>query len=182
MTERPPRRGGLAVRVELGLAAFAPALGLLAFRSWGSQLAWLFVVPAAAGVVVLAWGAVLVAGGNPEPFTFGAIEDQSGEILGHIAAYLLPILVTTTSSTEDVAVVAVVMGLILLIHVSTGRVHVNPLLYVVGRRVYTADSEGTAFFLVARSDVNAWTAAQPCVQVGANLLVEKRRPVARRSS
>ncbi len=173
MTERPPRRGGLLVRLELGLAAFAPALGLLAFRAWGSRLAWLFVVPAAAGVVVLVWGAVVVAGGNREPFTFGAIEDQSGEILGHIGAYLLPVLVSTTSSTEDVAVVAIVMALIVLIHVSTGRVHVNPLLYVLGRRVYSARADGTAFFLVAQSDVSGWVGAQPCVQVGANLLVEK---------
>jgi hypothetical protein len=174
VSDRPPRRGSLAVRLELGLAAFAPALGLLAFRTWGSQLVWLFLVPAAAGVVVLAWGAVLVAGGNPEPFTFGTIEDQSGEILGHIGAFLLPVLVSGTSTTEDIAVVAIVMGLIVLIHVMTGRVHVNPLLYVIGHRVYAARSRGTAFFLVARSDVSGWEGAQPCVQVGANLLVEKR--------
>jgi hypothetical protein len=179
MPDRPPRRGSLAVRLELGLAAFAPALGLVAFRTWGSQLAWLFAVPAAAGVVVLVWGAVLVANGNPEPFVFGTIEDQSGEILGHIGAYLLPVLVNTTSSTEDIAIVAIIMALILLIHVTTGRVHVNPLLYVLGHRVYQATSNETAFFLVARSDVSGWTGAQPCVQVGANLLVESRPPRSR---
>jgi hypothetical protein len=177
--DRPPRRGSLAVRLELGLAAFAPALGLVAFRTWGSGLAWLFAVPSAAGVAVLVWGAVLVANGNPEPFVFGTIEDQSGEILGHIAAYLLPVLVNTTSSTEDVAIVAVTMGLILLIHVATGRVHVNPLLYLLGRRVYEATADGIGFFLVARSDVSGWTTAQPCVQVGANLLVESRPKASR---
>jgi hypothetical protein len=176
---RPPRRGSLAVRLELGLAAFAPALGLIAFRTWGSQLSWLFAVPAAAGVAVLAWGAVLVARGNPEPFVFGTIEDQSGEILGHIGAYLLPVLVNPTSSTEDIAVVATVMGLIVLIHVTTGRVHVNPLLYLLGRRVYEATADETAYFLVARSDVSGWTASQPCVQVGANLLVESRPRLSR---
>jgi hypothetical protein len=179
MFDRPPRRGSVAVRLELGLAAFAPALGLIALRTWGSQLAWLFIVPAAAGVVVLAWGAVLVANGNPEPFAFGTIEDQSSEILGHIGAYLLPVLVNTTSSTEDIAVVAIVMGIILLIHVSTGRVHVNPLLYLLGRRVYEATANETTFFLVARSDVSDWATAQPCVQVGANLLVESRPRAAR---
>jgi hypothetical protein len=170
--DRPPRRGSLAVRLELGLAAFAPALGLIAFRTWGSQLAWLFAVPAAAGVVVLVWGAVLVVSGNPEPFVFGTIKDQSGEILGHIGAYLLPVLVNTASSTEDIAIVAVVMGVILLVHVSTGRVHVNPLLYLIGRRVYEATANDTAYFLIARTDVSEWISAQPCVQVGANLLVE----------
>ncbi len=161
------------------MAAFAPALGLIAFRTWDSRLTWLFVVPAAAGVAVLAWGGVLVARGNPEPFAFGTIEDQSTEILGHIGAYLLPVLVNTTSSTEDIAIVAIVMGLIVLIHVTTGRVHVNPLLYLLGRRVYGATADDTAYFLVARSDVSEWTSAQPCVQVGANLLVESRPRMSR---
>ena len=67
MSARPPRRGSLAVRLELGLAALAPALGLIAFRTWGSQLTWLFAVPAAAGVAVLAWGAALVARGKTFP-------------------------------------------------------------------------------------------------------------------
>ena len=63
---------------------------------------------------------------------------------------------------------------------STGRVHVNPLLYVLGRRVYSARADGTAFFLVAQSDVSGWVGAQPCVQVGANLLVEKPSAGSRR--
>ena len=180
MVDRPPRRGSLPVRVELGLAAFAPALGLLAFRTWGSRLAWLFLVPAVFGVLVLVYGAVLVARGNAERFVFTDIDDLSSEILGHVGAYLLPVLVNTSSSTEEVAISVIIMGLIVLIHVSTGRVHVNPLLYLVGLRVYQATTNGTAFYLIARSDVSDWTGRQPCVQLGANALVEKRPRRARR--
>ncbi len=173
MVERPPRRGSLLIRLELGLAAFAPALGLLAFRAWGSDLAWLFLVPAAFGVVVLLFGAVVVAKGNPERFVFGDIEDASDEILGHIGAYLLPVLVNTSASTEEIVISAIVVGLIIHIHVATGRVHVNPLLYLFGLRVYGATAHDTAYYLVARSDVSEWTGGQPCVQIGANVLVER---------
>jgi len=173
MVHRPPRRGSLPVRLELGLAAFAPALGLLAFRTWGSRLAWLFVVPAVLGLVVLLYGALLVAKGNAEQFEFTDIEDLSGEILGHVGAYLMPVLVNTTSSTEEVAISAIIVGLILHIHVATGRVHVNPLLYLFGLRVYQATSNDKAFYLVARSDVSDWTGPQSCVQVGSNALIEK---------
>jgi hypothetical protein len=175
MVERPPRRGSLLVRLELGLAAFAPALGLLAFRSWGSDLAWLFLGPAAFGAVAMLYGAIVVAKGNPERFVFGDIEDASGEILGHIGAYLLPVVVNTSASTEEVAISAIVVGLIIHIHVATGRVHVNPVLYLFGLRVYQAYANDTAYYLIARSDVSDWTGGQPCVQLGANVLVEKHQ-------
>ena len=135
MTERPPRRARLRVRLELGLAAFCPAFVLLAVRTRHNSLAWLFVVPAAAGLLVLVYGMVVVATGNAERFTFGPIDDLGGEILGHVGAYLLPLIVGPGSSTEDILTTAIIMALILHIHVATGRVLVNPLLYLLGRRV-----------------------------------------------
>jgi len=113
--------------MELGLASFAPVLGLLAFRSRGDAWGWLFLVPAAMGVLVLIGGFVVVRRGNPEPFDFDEIEDLSGEILGHIGAYLLPVLIDTSKSTEEVVISAIVLALIIHIHVATGRVFVNPL-------------------------------------------------------
>ena len=175
MSSRPPRRGSFLVRLELGLAAFAPALGLLAFRSRGSFWALLFLIPAAAGVVVLVWGVITVRRGNGEPFTFDDIEDLSGEILGHIGAYLLPVFIDTSNSTEEIVVGAIVLALIVQIHVATGRVLVNPLLYLFGYRVYNAETGGAAFYLVAKSDVSAWNASRRCIQIGSSLLVECRR-------
>ncbi len=59
------------------------------------------------------------------------------------------------------------------IHIATGRVLVNPLLYLLGRRVYNATVGGDAFYLVARSDVSRWVSGEPCVQIGTSVLVEK---------
>ena len=173
MADRPPRRASLRVRLELGLAAFVPAFVLLAVRTRDNSLVWLFVVPAAAGVLVLAYGIFVVAKGNAERFTFGPIDDLGGEILGHIGAYLLPLIVSPTSSTEDVLTTAIIMALIVHIHIATGRVLVNPLLYLLGRRVYNATVGGDAFYLVARSDVSRWVSGEPCVQIGTSVLVEK---------
>lgn len=175
MATRPPRRGSFWVRLELGLAAFAPALGLLAFRVRESDLVWLFLAPAAAGVTVLLGGAFAVAGGNAEAFQFDDIDDLSDEVLGHVGAYLLPVLVDTSGATEEVAISAVILALIVHIHVATGRVLVNPILYLLGYRVYRATASEKSFYLVARSDVSDWVGARSCVQVGGNLLVEKHR-------
>ncbi len=165
------------MRLELGLAAFTPAFVLLAVRTRDSSLVWLFVAPAAAGLLVFVYGTVVVARGNPERFTFGPIDDLGGEIIGHIGAYLLPLVVSPSSSNEDVLTTAIVMALIVHIHVATGRVLVNPLLYLIGRRVYSATVGGDAFYLVASSDVSRWVTGEPCVQIGTSVLVEKRQRV-----
>lgn len=175
MASRPPRRSSFRVRLELGLAAFAPALGLLAFRSRESGFTWLFLVPAVLGVVVIVAGGVIVRHGNAEPYLFDDISDLSGEVLGHIGAYLLPVFIDTSKSTEEIVVCAIVVALIIHIHVSTGRVFVNPLLYLVGYRTYSATTGSASFYLVARSDVSSWTAPRRCVRIGSSVLVERHK-------
>ena len=162
------------MRIELGLAAFVPAFVLLAVRTRHNALVWLFIVPAAGGLIVLAYGMLVVAKGNAERFTFGGVDDLGGEVLGHIGAYLLPLLVGPASSSEDILTTAIIMAVIVHIHVATGRVLCNPLLYLLGRRVYNATVGGDAYYLVATSDVSRWISAEPCVQIGTSVLVEKR--------
>jgi len=135
----------------------------------------LFVVPAVAGLVVLLAGVAIVRGGNPEPYEFGDIEDLSGEVLGHIGAYLLPALVGPSSTTEEILVSAIIMAVIVHIHVATGRVFVNPLLYLLGYRTYSASTGGATVYLVARSDVSTWEAPRRCVRIGSSVLVERHR-------
>ena len=172
MASRPPRRGGLRVRLELGFAAFAPALGLFAFRLRGSIWVWFFLVPAIAGTVTLLLYIVVARRGNPEPYVFDDIEDASSEILGHIGAYLLPVLLRSSASTEQIAIAALALALIIHIHISTGRVFVNPLLYLFRRRVYRATSNGVTFYLLAKSEVADWTDVQLCIRMASSILIE----------
>ena len=175
MPSRPPRRSSFRVRLELGLAAFAPALGLLAFRSRCSGWALLFLAPTVAGIFVLLVGVWIVRRGNSEPLAFGDIQDLSREVLGHIGAYLLPVFIGTSQSTEEIVISAIVVGLIIHIHVATGRIFVNPILYLLGYRIYLAETGGTTFYLVARSDVSCWRDPRRCVRIGSSVLVERHK-------
>lgn len=150
-------------------------MGLLAFRSRQSGWTWLFAYVAAIGLLVLVAGVVVVRRGNPEPFYFDDIDDLSGEVLGHIGAYLLPVLIDTSAGTEEVVIGAIVLAVIIHIHVATGRVFVNPLLYLLGYRIYSARTGGATFYLVARSDVSRWDAPRRCVRLGASVLVERHK-------
>lgn len=157
--------------------AFSPAMALLAYRARGDLL-WviIFVVPALFGVLIAVVAAQVVRRGNPEPFVLASIEDASDEVIGHVGSYLLPAVVDVGQSTEQAVIAAIALALIIQIHIATGRVHVNPLLYLFGYRTYRATSStGVAYYLIARTDVSGWDGAQRLVPLGASLLVERPR-------
>lgn len=172
MGRRPPRRGPLRLRIELGLAAFAPAFGLIAARSGGQWWSWAFLSLAALGVLVLLWGVVLVRNGNAESFGLDDIDDASDEVVGHIGAYIVPVVIDTSASPLNAAIGAAALLLVVQIHIATGRVHINPLLYLFGYRVHTASTGASAYYLLARSDVADWSEFHPLVDVGSSVLVE----------
>ena len=147
----------------------------MAFRLRGDPLSWFFAALAVLGLFVLALGALVVRRGNATALTFGDIDDLGGEILGHVGAYLLPALVESQTSTEQGVIAGMILLLIVHIHVATGRIYVNPLLYLLKRRVYSATVGSTTYYLVAKSDVADWKTPKPCVQVGSNLLIESSK-------
>lgn len=172
---RPPRLGPRAVRLELGLFAFAPVMILLAIRSRDSWLWVCFALPAALGCLVAIGGMSVVRRANAEPYEFETIDDTGDDILGHVGSFLLPIVVDTSKGTEEIIVTALVLALIVHIHIATGRVHVNPVLYVFGWRIYRAASGGVAYYLFARSDVSEWTQPRLCAPLGSAILIERRQ-------
>ena len=175
MPARPPRLGPWGVRLQLGLAAFFPAFALLAFRSRDTTWAWAFLLVATFGGLCVAHLILAANRGNPESFQFDKITDLSGDLLGHISAYLVPAFIDTSESTEAVVISAIIMGLVVQVHVATGRVHVNPVLYLLGYRVYTATTpNASTFYLMARTDVADWKGPVRCVQVGASMLIETK--------
>ncbi len=172
---RPPRLGSRSVRVELGVVAFSPAMALLAYRARGDLVFLLiFGVPALLGLVVTLGAARVIRRGNPEPFSLETIEDAGDEVIGHLGSYLLPAIVDVSQSTEQAVIAALVLLLIVQIHIATGRVHVNPLLYLFGYRIYRATScTNVAYYLIARTDVSRWASSRRLVPLGASLLIER---------
>lgn len=176
MPARPVRRGQLRARIELCLAAFAPAFGLMVWRAWGETwLVLIFGVPCFLGLIVFGAFLKAVRSGNAEPYALGDISDSSSDVLGHIGAYLAAAIIDPTTSTDQAILSLVVFGLIFLIHVSVGLVHVNPLFYVFGYRVYSAASErGRTYYLIARSEVADWGSPYSLIHMGESILIEQR--------
>ncbi|MGH9119062.1 MAG: hypothetical protein ACRD0A_14625 [Acidimicrobiales bacterium] len=154
-------------------------MALLAYRARGDVL-WvlIFGVPALLGVLLAVVGMRVVRRGNPELFDLKSIEDASDEVIGHVGSYLLPAVIDVSQSTEQAVIAAIALALIIQIHIATGRVHVNPLLYLFGYRTYRATSSNdVAYYLIARTDVSSWDRPHRLVPLGASLLVERGRGI-----
>ncbi len=159
----------------MGFAAFAPALGLMAYRVRGTGWMWAFGLAGAFGILVLVGAAFIVRSANTEPYEFGDIEDVADEVLGYISAYLLPAFVDDPRSTEQMVLSTLIIALILHIHIATGRVYINPILYLFGYRIYRAECGDTSFYLVARTDTSTWRDRRNCVRIASSVLVERDR-------
>lgn len=171
--KRPPRLGSPAARAQLGIAAFAPALGLMALRLRDQQWWWIPFAAAAAVGILLGIGVVATAGrGNREPYVFGDIEDASSEIIGHIGSYIVPVVIDP-SGADQVLIGGAALALIIYTHIVTGNVLVSPLLSLAGKRTYRATTDtGVAYYLIARTDPALWSGGVECRALGSSILVE----------
>jgi hypothetical protein len=180
---RPPRLGSGRIRVELGVFAFAPVMALLAYRARHESWWWLcYALPAVLGCVVAVVASLVVQRASAEPYTFAEVDDVGDEVLGHVGSYLLPVVVDVSQSLEEIAIAGIALALIVHIHIATGRVHVNPLLYLFGYRTYRATTDtGVSYYLVAHTDPAEWSGERLCAPLGASILVERRRDAPGRS-
>jgi len=159
----------------LSLAAFAPAFGLMVWRAWEEPLAWAFGVAASLGLLVVILVMSATRTGNPEPYTFGDISDSSADVLGHVGSYLVVAVLDPKASVSEAALGLAVLSLIFLIHVSVGLVHVNPLFYVLGYRVYSGTTtHDNTYYLVVKTEVADWKGAQHLVRMSDGILIERR--------
>lgn len=175
--ERPPRRGRLVSRVELHLAASSPLFAMLAWRlaeRFWWMLAFGLLATLGAMVIVLL---LVVARRRREgdPFQLAKIVDLGDQVAGYVVSYLLPFLLPSDASTGEVWLTVAVLGVIGVVLVQSNQVHLNPLLYLFGYRVYAAIADdGQAYYLVARSDLSRQEGTLVCVEIMASLLVEQR--------
>jgi len=147
----------------------------MAWRSSGEIAAWVFGIPAGLGLLVLVGLLWAVRTGNAEPHSFEKIVDTSSDVLGQIGSYLAVAVLDPSASASEAGLAVAVFGLIFLIHISVGLVHVSPLFYLLGYRVYSGTTDrGSTYYLIVRSDVADWSGTRLLVGMAGGVLVEKR--------
>lgn len=77
----------------------------------------------------------------PEDEEYLIVGDAGAEVGGYLAAYLLPFLTVNEPDGQDVAAYAIFIAVVAVVWMRSGMVHINPTLYILGRKVYIAERE-----------------------------------------
>lgn len=84
-------------------------------------------------------------------FRVDAVDDgAASDVAGYIVAYLLPFLVVSDLQIRDLVSYAVFIVVVGIVMTRGELLHINPWLFLSGRRIYTITlASGASFYLVA---------------------------------
>lgn len=104
----------------------------------------------------------------------GIIRRKDSDTMSYIASYVIPFAATAFSDVEQVASLAIFLGVLCVVYVNTGMIHINPMLSILGYNLYEIeDQNGNSYFLMSKrrlrrgDDVTA-------VDVAESIFVEKK--------
>lgn len=120
----------------LFLSSYSPLFALLAVRFDAGPLRWSCVLISATGTVALAFVLWRLRRLQPVPFLYTHVHDVGSEASAYLATYLLPFLTVAQPSGRDVVAYGGYLAVAGVIYVRSSLIQVNPLLYLLGYRVY----------------------------------------------
>lgn len=141
----------LLARGFLFLSSYAPLFAILAIRFQGAALRGV-----CAGLAVIGLGYVAVAlwviprRSEQRVYPVEAVKDASGEVAGYLATYVVPFVAVTSPSAADVAGYCILAAVVLVIFVRSDLAQINPVLYLLGRRVASITAGGRSYYVVCR--------------------------------
>ena len=170
---------GSVAKVLLVSTAFAPVLLTLAFVRYvqGQVDTRTIVYIALAAALTIACILVLEAaqrGLQVIPFSIDSIRTADKEIVAFVLSYLLP-LAKLAPTAVDWRVNLFVLGLLIVIVLTTHSYHFNPLLGLLGYHFYeVSTADKVAFILITKQDMRNKAQISMVVQLTDHIVLEKR--------
>lgn len=141
--------GQILFRARLFFSAYALLFFLFAIRCdvLGAQLVFfgLGSFGVLTAVLLIARHATQAAGYR---YRVSSVEDAGSAVSGFLASHLLPFLAPGTPTVRDVVSYGVFFTVLLVVSVNSDLAHVNPILYLLGRRVVRISTDGVSRILV----------------------------------
>jgi hypothetical protein len=163
----------LLARILLFLSSYSPLFLILGIRSWASNgVAGGLFMGLAVLSAVSAW-ALLVAVDTLTPTRTPVLTStsKSSETTGYLVTYVLPFLSVgaTAASVPDLLALIVLLLTFGLVFVNSDLVLVNPVLAILGYRLFEVEAEGGQRSLII-------TRSQNAPQAGSSLQVRRLGP------
>jgi hypothetical protein len=120
------------------LSSYVPLFALLAVEATkrGGAAPWVFAVLAALGLVAFVLVLLAVFTRPEEKIVVKEVRPEHEQVAAYVASYILPLVVLQFETWQDDVVLGVFIALIGVIYVQANLIHLNPLLPLVGLRVF----------------------------------------------
>ena len=137
----------VGARFVMFLSSYLPLEAIFVIQYWHKQnaIAYPCLALCILGPVLLA--SILVSSVHDKETSREQVVEirlRGDEVMGYIAGYLLPFLATDLSKTRQLSSVAVVLGVLCYLYVTTDMLYINPTLNLIGFRVYEVTLKGNA--------------------------------------
>lgn len=127
----------MTARIRLFLSSYVPLFVVSAIRFESTGLQVFLGIAAVVGTLSLA-SLIHVSANRVQPrvATATSVRDLGSEVAAYVATYLLPFVTVGQPSTRDLLAYAIVFVTLGVVFVNSDLVGVNPLLYLLGYRVF----------------------------------------------
>ena len=148
------------IRGILFLCSYFPLVLIFCFLLWGQRPWWvvatLFAFGAASLLVTSLYFRHALRGGlYAEHKKVTSIERRDTEAMSYIATYLIPFVSFQLASWQQLMALLLFIVVLLIIYVNSNMIYINPMLNIVGYRLYEVEVEQSkqSHFYIARKRV-----------------------------
>lgn len=136
----------------LFLSSYSPLLGVFALLDTFGAGAPSIVCTVLAGLGLTLLPILFVdRKAAPQALKIKSARPRDGDVLAYVASYLVPFASVSASTTRQQVAVGIFIALIAVLYVRTQLFYVNPILALVGYRIYEVDTPGgTPLMLICR--------------------------------
>jgi hypothetical protein len=163
----------MIAKLLLFLSSYAPLFALLAIRFEPRHLIIICASLAVLGLLGLVLLLCLDARASRGVHELTAVRDAGNEAASYLGAYLLPFVTVATPTVRDLIAYGGFMIVAGAVYIHSSVVQINPLLYLVGYRIYAAeDTNGLQAYLVARRRIRVGDSVE-ATRFGDSVLIDR---------
>lgn len=134
----------LFIRVVLFFCSYFPLVLIICILAIGTWALWAIVVLGCVGVssLLLTWAYFsYMLRGVVEQKKVTHFEKRDSEVMGYIASYLIPFVAFQLGNWQQLVALSVFIVVLLVIYVHSNMIYINPMLNIVGYRLYEIEVE-----------------------------------------
>jgi len=130
--------------VLLFFSSYSPLFIILAVRNLGHSVTGSEILLGISIISLLGLAMFLRAANQlaPHNVTVTRVVSRDAEAMAYIVTYLIPFLGISLSDPTDAVSLGIMFGLIAVLYVRTDLIYINPILSLLGYRLFEVETEG----------------------------------------